>query len=86
MRVLTFIAMSFDIKKYYGYSYTSKFENIKKWSAATIKATILIGMCSTGAIIANSFRVGILSMAIGGYGGSIMGNLINKAIVKLKIL
>lgn len=51
-----------------------------------MKATILIGMCCTGAILANSVHLGLKSAAVGVVAGSIAGNLINKAIEKFKII
>ena len=51
-----------------------------------MKATILIGMCCAGAILANSVHMGLKSAAVGVVAGSIAGNLINKAIEKFKII
>lgn len=51
-----------------------------------MKATILIGMCCAGAILANSVHMGLKSAAVGVVAGSIAGNVINKAIEKFKII
>ena len=81
-----FILNCLNLKKYYDLPGPENWANIKKWSISTIKATILLGMCCTGAVLANSLHMGLKSAAVGVVAGSIVGNLINKTIEKFKII